>query len=346
MKEAMLYEKQNGLRVKCLACAHFCLIGPGKKGVCGVRENREGTLFSLVYGKAIAVHVDPIEKKPLFHFFPGSRSLSVATVGCNMRCMNCQNSDISQMPKDEQAVAGDDVPPEILVQSALRARCRSISYTYTEPAIFLEYAYDTARLAHAKGVKNVFVTNGYQSPQALDAVSPFLDAANVDVKAFRDETYRRLCGARLQPVLDTIRRMLERGIWVEITTLLIPGINDSKEEIEDIARFIAECAPSMPWHISRFHPAYLLRDTPPTPLETIETAFEIGKKAGLKAVYVGNLPGEEAESTYCPNCHARLVHRWGFQVMENRMKSGNCPDCGAEIRGRWRDEPTPAEKKE
>jgi pyruvate formate lyase activating enzyme len=335
MKEAKLYRKLEDQKVQCLTCAHRCTITPEKRGICGVRENNGGTLYSLVYGKAIALHVDPIEKKPLFHFYPGTEAFSVATVGCNMHCLNCQNADISQMPRDGGNISGNEVLPEALVQVALKHRCRTIAYTYTEPAIYWDYAFDTASLAHEKGIKNIFVTNGYLSEESLRDIAPYLDGANVDLKSFRDQTYRSICGARLQPVLDTIYRMKESDIWVEVTTLLIPGLNDSEKELKDIARFIFECDPGIPWHISRFHPTYRMLDRPVTPLESIQRACRIGLEIGLRYVYSGNVPGEERESTFCYSCGARLIHRWGFQVAGNRLVDGKCPECGVVIDGVW-----------
>jgi len=335
MKEARLYLQLADQIVHCGTCAHRCRIQPGRRGICGVMENRGGKLFSLVYGKAVAMHVDPIEKKPLFHFLPGSASFSVATVGCNMRCLNCQNADISQMPIDHSRIAGELVLPEILVESAFKSKCRSLSYTYTEPAIFWDYAYDAAGIAREKGLKNTFVTNGYFSRESLDAIAPRMDAANVDLKAFRDETYRTNCGARLQPVLDTLRRMKELGVWLEITTLLIPGLNDSEQELKDIAQFIFGLDPDIPWHISRFYPTYRLMDHPPTPPESVKQARAIGLQAGLHFVYSGNLPGDEGENTFCWKCGNTLVERWGFQVVQNRLADGKCPKCGEKIRGVW-----------
>ena len=335
MKEAKLYKKLEDGKVQCNTCAHQCKITKGKRGICGVRENREGTLYSLVYGKAIAMHVDPIEKKPLFHFYPGTRSFSLATVGCNMRCLNCQNADISQMPKDRDLIQGEDFPPEAVVQAALKHRCRTIAYTYTEPAVYLDYAYDTSKLAHESGVKNIFVTNGHFSKESLEMVAPYLDGANVDLKSFSDETYRNNCGTRLQPVLDTIRRMKELGIWIEVTTLLIPDLNDSEDELRSIARFLHEVDPGIPWHVSRFHPTYRMMDRPPTNVKSIQKACKIGLDEGIRYVYSGNVPGEERESTFCYSCGARLIHRWGFEVASNRIVDGKCPECSSVIDGVW-----------
>ena len=259
----------------------------------------------------------------------------MATVGCNMRCLHCQNSNISQMPRDWEKIEGQDASPEQIVQAATDHRCLSISYTYTEPAVYWDYAYDTARLAREKGLKNVFVTNGYFSEESFDAIAPFMDGVNVDLKAFREETYKDVCGARLQPVLGSIRRMKEKGIWIEATTLLIPGLNDSDEELESIAAFIHGIDPGMPWHVSRFHPTYRMTDRPPTPVETVKRAMTIGDKVGLRYVYAGNVPGEERESTFCYKCKARLIHRWGFETASKRIVDGKCPECSADIDGVW-----------
>ncbi|RKY62706.1 MAG: AmmeMemoRadiSam system radical SAM enzyme, partial [Candidatus Latescibacterota bacterium] len=231
MHEAYLYERLEDGKVRCFLCNHRCTVSQGDRGICGVRENRDGVLYSLVYGIPIAQHVDPIEKKPLFHFFPGSRAYSIATVGCNFRCLHCQNYDISQMPKDHGKIVGEEASPEDVVRAAMRTGCRSISYTYTEPTVFFEFAFEAARLAHGRGLYNNFITNGYMTPEALYDIAPFLDAANVDLKAFREDFYRKICGARLQPVLDSLKLMKHLGIWVEVTTLVIPGLNDDDAQL-------------------------------------------------------------------------------------------------------------------
>jgi pyruvate formate lyase activating enzyme len=334
LKEAMFYEKLEGKLVNCNLCSHRCRkIADSKRGICGVRENRDGKLYSLVYGKAVARSIDPIEKKPLFNFLPGSRSYSIATVGCNFRCENCQNYDISQMPQERGTIVGQDVSPEEIVSAAKRNRCESIAYTYTEPTIFFEYAYDTAKLAKKEGIKNVFVTNGYITPEALKQISPYLDAANIDLKSFSDEFYRKRCGARLQPVLDSIRLYKSLGIWTEITTLIIPTLNDSEEELKKIAEFISDVGEDTPWHISQFHSTYKLIDLPRTPVTTLRKARKIGLDAGLKYVYEGNVPGEDGESTYCPNCGKMLIHRFGYSIHENKIANSKCTYCGAEIDG-------------
>lgn len=335
MKEAYLYDRLENEKVRCLLCNHNCVITEGKTGICGVRENRSGILVSLVYGKVIASHCDPIEKKPLFHFLPGSRSYSIATVGCNFRCFFCQNADISQMPSDHNRIMGQDMTPEEIVEDALNTRSASISYTYTEPTIYYELAVDTARLASFKGLKNVFVSNGYMTEQCLEDMSPDLHAANVDLKAFTDEFYKEQCGAKLEPVLRTLETMKRLGIWLEVTTLLIPGLNDSKEELKEISRFLANLDTDIPWHISRFHPTYRLTDIPSTPPDTIQRARDLGYEAGLKYVYTGNLPGDEGEKTFCHNCGELLIDRFGFTVTKNRIKENLCPECGSEIPGVW-----------
>ncbi len=334
MVEARLYQKLEDGRVQCNLCAHRCRIAPGKLGICGVRENRNGTLYTLVYGKVISQAVDPVEKKPLFHFYPGTTAFSIATVGCNFRCQFCQNWEISQMPREEGRIIGGNVPPETIVRNAKRYGSRSIAYTYTEPTIFFEYAYDTAVLAREEGIANIYVTNGYMTPEMLEAFHPYLDAANVDLKAGRDEFYRQYCGARLQPVLDSLKKMKSMGIWVEVTTLVIPGLNDSEEELRSIAEFIVkELGPETPWHVSRFHPHYKMLDRPPTPVATLHRAREIGLKVGLRYVYEGNVPGSEGENTYCYNCGRLLIRRFGFSILEYRIANGRCYNCGATIDG-------------
>ena len=335
MKQAMFQETKEDRKVLCGLCSHRCLIAPGHRGICAVRENRDGTLVSLVYDRIIARNIDPIEKKPLFQFLPGSLSYSVATPGCNFRCKHCQNADISQLPRDRGGVVpGEPVSPAEIVEAALRHHCASISYTYTEPTIFFELAYDTAKLARKAGLKNVFVTNGYITPEALREISPFLDAANIDLKGFTDDFYKKVCGARLQPVLDSIRLYKELGIWIEITTLVIPGHNDSENELRQIAQFVRSVGVDVPWHVSRFHPTYQLMDQPVTPVKTLKRARQIGLDAGLRYVYEGNIPGE-GEETLCWSCGKTLMKRYGFSVEENQVKDGKCGYCGAKMDGVW-----------
>jgi pyruvate formate lyase activating enzyme len=333
MKEALLYEKLENKLVHCFLCAHQCRISDQKYGFCGVRQNLEGTLYSHVYGKPIAVHTDPVEKKPLYHFLPGSSSFSLATVGCNFHCGFCQNWEISQVNFRSGRIPGEaEVAPEEIVNAALKNNCLSISYTYTEPTIFFEYALDIAKLAKEKGLRNVFVTNGYMTKEALVMIKPYLDAANVDLKFFRESSYKRVCGAGLEPVKESIRAMRELGIWVEVTTLVLPKENDSQEELADIAKFLAAVDKDMPWHISRFHPDYKFIDHEATSEDTLKMAQELGKAAGIKYIYVGNVYGW-GNDTYCPACAKMLVKREGFEVRENNIKQGKCAFCRAKIAG-------------
>jgi len=335
VKEAMFYEKLDNGVVKCHLCSHRCRIVDSKRGICGVRENRSGTLYTLVYGKMVSQAVDPIEKKPLFHFLPGSSAYSIATVGCNFRCGNCQNWEISQLPKPQNPIMGRDVPPEEIVEAAKRMRCESIAYTYTEPVIFMEYAYDTAKLAVKNDIKNVFVTNGYVTEEALTKIAPYLHAANIDLKNLNDGFYRENCGAHLEPVLEAIKLHKKLGIWIELTTLIIPTLNDSEENLTEVAEFIRDVGVEIPWHVSRFSPAFQLIDVPPTPIDTLRRAREIGLEVGLRYVYQGNVPGE-GENTYCYECGELLIERYGYRVTKNKIVDSSCPNCGVEIDGVWK----------
>ncbi len=332
MHEALLYAKEADGSLQCRLCAHYCAIHPEHHGICGVRENHGGTLFSRVYGKVIAAHIDPIEKKPLYHFHPGSQSFSIATVGCNFRCRHCQNADISQSPHSSKNIPGRETTPEQVVNAATDAGCSSISYTYTEPTVFFEFAYDCARLARERGIKNVFVSNGYTSLEATRMIAPFLDANNIDLKG-DDTFYRKLAGAKLQPVLDTIRLMKELGVWVEVTTLIIPDWNDSDAFLRWAARFLVSVDPAIPWHVTQFHPTHELLDKPRTPVSTLRRARETGLAAGLKYVYEGNIPGEGGENTFCPQCGATVLSRFGFSLRGIQMKNGRCAACNTFIEG-------------
>jgi pyruvate formate lyase activating enzyme len=337
MQEAMFYEKVGDEKVRCGLCRFRCLIRAGQRGICMVRENRGGTLYTLVYGKAIAENVDPIEKKPLFHVIPGSWSYSIATVGCNFRCLHCQNYTISQPGGAGLAIKGIDLSPADIVAKALASGCSSISYTYTEPTIFYEYAFDTAVLAKAAGLKNIFVTNGYITPEALTHIRPYLDAANIDLKGFSDRFYREVVHAMLQEVLDSIVEYKRQGIWIELTTLVIPNWNDSDEDLRGIARFIAEkVGVEVPWHVTQFYPTYKLVDQPRTPVATLRRARQIGLDAGLRYVYEGNVPGEGGENSYCPGCGELLIRRYGFSIESNLITDGRCAKCAAVIDGVWR----------
>ncbi len=331
MKEAMLYEKRDGAKVACVLCSHRCVIDDGKRGFCGVRVNQDGTLYTLTHGRVIARHVDPMEKKPLFHYLPGSFAYSIATVGCNFRCYFCQNWEISQHKEDGLELPGKALSPETAVEEAAESGCSSISYTYTEPTIFFEYAYDIALLAQKRNIKNVFVTNGYQTPQTIEKMKGVIDAANVDLKSFSDEFYRKVCSARLRPVLEAIKLMHEAAIHVEVTTLVVPKQNDSDAELTQIARFLADISPDIPWHVSRFYPNYKDLTTPATPRETIRKAVRIGREQGLRYVFSGNLPGEGDEDTVCPLCGEVVISRSGYSIHALRLKGNRCGNCNASL---------------
>lgn len=333
LHEAMLYEKRDEKKVQCSVCAHRCLLKDGQFGVCGVRLNNDGTLYSLVYGELIASNIDPIEKKPLYHVLPASRSYSIATIGCNFKCGFCQNWQISQQTKKESRRPTRFVSPENIVRDAVENCCESIAYTYTEPTIYLELAYDTARLAKEKGLLNVFVTNGYMTAETIETLSSCLHAANIDLKSFRDLFYKKHCKGTLQPVLDSIQKMKELGIWVEVTTLVIPGENDSEDELKDIARFLANTGIDIPWHISRFHPTYEFPNHSPTGMQIVQKAKDIGLAAGLKYVYLGNVSTKT--ETFCPACHTLLISR-NYYLTKSLMKEpGVCHKCGEKIDGIW-----------
>jgi pyruvate formate lyase activating enzyme len=328
MVEAMFYNIESNGSVRCSLCRFSCLISDGNRGICGVRENRGGTLYSLVYGKVIAEQIDPIEKKPLFHVKPGSSSFSISTMGCNFRCRHCQNYNISQADRGT-AIQGMPRTPEEIVERAIASGCSSISYTYTEPTVFFEFAYDTSCLAKEAGLANVFVTNGYISKAALATIAHCLDAANIDLKGFSESFYRDVVHARLSEVLDSIIEYRKQGIWIELTTLIIPGLNDSDAELLGIASFIVEnLGIDTPWHVSQFYPTYLMTDRPRTPLSTLRRACDIGRGAGLRYVYEGNVLGEGGGNTWCPSCETLLIERYGYQIRTNRISNGSCPDCG------------------
>lgn len=334
MTEGMLYEQMAGNTVRCNLCNHHCKIQEGKTGICGVRQNLSGKLYSLVYGKIIAEHIDPIEKKPLFNFLPGSRAFSIGTVGCNFHCKHCQNSDISQYPHEHRGeITGESRTPEQIVATAKVAGCETIAYTYTEPTVFYEFARDTAVLAQREGIKNIFVSNGYMSREAAHQIAPYLDAVNIDLKAFTDDFYRKICGAHLKPVLETIQLMKELCIWVEVTTLIIPGLNDGEQELGDIARFVKSVGAEVPWHVTQFYPAYKMLGLPSTPEATLRRAREIGLAEGLRYVYKGNVLSEEGTNTYCYGCGAIVIERSGLSFIRNHLRDGKCPRCGTAVNG-------------
>lgn len=335
---AWLSEKRNDGKVFCKACSQRCVLSAGEYGKCGIRKNEDGKLYLTVYGLAAAYNIDPIEKKPLFHFLPGSEILSIGTVGCNFSCKFCQNYEISQYPKEHNfQVFGTTLMPETIVNIAKTQGIPSIAFTYNEPVVVFEYAYDTFKLAKESGIKTVFVSSGYETKEAIDMIAPYLDANNIDLKAFRDRFYRDICGARLKPVLDAIEYHYKKGIWIEITTLIIPGENDTKEELKDIAKFIASIDKNIPWHISRFYPMYKMLDKLPTPISKLREAYEIGKEEGLKYVYIGNIIDEDRESTYCPNCGLKVIERGGYvgEIVKSYLLDGKCPNCYTSIVGVW-----------
>jgi pyruvate formate lyase activating enzyme len=332
--KADLFETGIEKQVICHLCAHQCQIRDGKTGICRVRKNIAGTLYSLNADRVIALHLDPIEKKPLYHFLPGSSSFSIAAMGCNFSCSFCQNHSISVV-NEEQEITGETIAPEQLVQTALKKHAHSISYTYTEPTVFFELMLETARVAKQECIKNVMVTNGYMSQQALSKLAPFLDAANIDLKSFSDDFYKKYCSARLQPVLKTISAMKARGIWLEVTTLLIPGLNDDLTEIKHLIEFLVGVDEKIPWHVSRFFPQHRLLDIPPTAADSINGFLQMGAEMGLKFLYSGNLAADQWSDTYCSQCKKKLLQRIGYQTKVIGMQDGHCAFCGQSIPGVW-----------
>jgi len=334
MKLAQFWTTKDS-KVQCQLCNHYCLIAEEKTGICAVRKNIKGHLYSLVYGKVIAANIDPIEKKPLFHFQPGSLSYSIATVGCNFRCAHCQNADISQYAEkkfEADFVPGKQTKPEEIIDQAKAAGCQSIAYTYTEPTIYAEYALDCMKLSKKAGLKNVWVSNGYTAMQAWPKILPYLDAINVDLKFFNNETYLKICNAKLQPVLDNLKMLKEKKIWLEITTLIIPGLNDSDQELLGIAEFIKKNLGSdIPWHVSRFFPQYKMQNENPTEEDLIFKAVAIGKEAGLNYVYGGNVIDETLENTLCPKCGNLIIERTGYQI-KHFDDMGKCRKCSEKIK--------------
>ncbi|MDY0296147.1 MAG: AmmeMemoRadiSam system radical SAM enzyme [Acidobacteriota bacterium] len=328
---ALLQKPLAGRAVQCRLCAHYCRIENGETGICRVRLNRDGILYSLNYDRVIAVHSDPIEKKPLYHFLPGSSAFSLAAMGCNFQCRFCQNYSISQVDP-RRGPQGEPIPPRELVQSALDAGCRSLAYTYTEPTVFFELMLETAKLARARGLKNIMITNGFISAEGLDMLAPWIDAANVDLKAGSDAFYREQCGGRLQPVLKTITAMHQAGIWLEVTTLLIPGLNTDDAQLSRVVTFLHDLNPHIPWHVSRYYPQYQM-DRPSTEAGVIEAALAKARDAGLVYLYAGNLPLEEWSDTRCPQCNALLIRRSGYAVTIHGLDKGKCRNCGCDIAG-------------
>jgi pyruvate formate lyase activating enzyme len=332
--EARWYEKLANRKIKCRLCPRECVIDDLERGYCGVRENRGGTYYTLVYGQVCSAHIDPIEKKPLFHFFPGTQAFSIATAGCNVMCKFCQNWEISQVRPEQ--VQSSEASPQRIAQIARENSCPSIAYTYTEPVIFSEYMYDAAAEGHKAGVKSVMISNGYIKPEPMKDLCKVLDGVKIDLKAFSERFYKELVSGTLHPVLDTLVLLRKENKWTEIVYLVIPGQNDDPKELADLCNWIVtELGADTPLHFTRFHPQYRLTNLPPTPISTLQKAREIGLDAGIHFVYTGNIPGDAGENTYCPNCKKLLIRRIGFSILEMRIKNGRCPDCRAEIAGVW-----------
>jgi len=334
MVKAVLSEAEGNNRVVCRLCAHECRIDEGKTGVCRVRKNLNGELVSLNADKIVAMNLDPIEKKPLYHFLPGSCSFSIAAMGCNFSCRFCQNHSIS-MVKDEKEIQGNKLSPERLLALARKNRAHSISYTYTEPTVFFELVLETAKLARSAGIRNVLVSNGYMTPKALSLLAPFLDGANIDLKSFSDAFYRKFCSARLQPVLETISAMKSMGIWLEVTTLLIPGLNDDRREILDLISFLRQVDENIPWHVSRFFPQHQLLEIEPTTAASIHDVLRLGASQGLKFTYGGNLADSSWSNTRCPSCQETLIARSGYHSEILGILRGCCRFCGDRVAGIW-----------
>jgi pyruvate formate lyase activating enzyme len=320
--------------VQCGLCPRGCKISDGERGTCGVRENRNGLLYTLVHSRPCSVALDPIEKKPFFHFLPGAPALSLATPGCNFECRCCQNWEIAQARPEQ--VPTSTVTPEQVAQLAVRRAARVVACTYTEPVVFSEYVFDIAVAARKAGVKTVVVSNGSIQEEPLRDLCSVLSGYKVDLKSFSERFYREQCRGELKPVLDTLQRLRRHGVWTEIVVLVIPTLNDSEAELRSLARFVkGELGAEVPLHFTRFHPTYRLTNLPPTPVATLERAREIALAEGLAFVYVGNVPGHAGESTWCPGCQARLIRRVGMATLENRLRKGACPDCGRAIPGVW-----------
>jgi pyruvate formate lyase activating enzyme len=324
----------QGRYVRCSLCPHRCVLAEGERGICRVRENRGGKLYTLVYGNPCSVNVDPIEKKPFYHFLPGTLAFSMATAGCNMRCKYCQNYTISQYPPEE--VRSQDAPPEVVVSATAQNGAPTIAYTYSEPIVFYDYMLDTARLARRAGLRNVVVSAGYINPQPLRELCRAVDAIKIDLKGYNPDFYREVCAATLEPVLETIRVIHEMGTWLEIVNLVVPSLNDDLDELRALAGWVLTAlGPDVPLHFTRFHPDYQLTNLPPTPVETLESAWQAARDAGLHYVYVGNVPGHEGNHTYCPQCGQMIVQRLGMATAAIHISDGCCDYCQAPIAGVW-----------
>jgi pyruvate formate lyase activating enzyme len=332
--KARYYESLPNKKVKCLLCPHGCIVKPGSRGFCRVRENDEGIYYTQVHSNPCAVHIDPIEKKPLFHFLPGTTALSIATAGCNFTCKNCQNYTISQAnPEDTHNY---QLRPEDIVDLAIHYKTPTIAYTYTEPTVFFEYMLETSRIAHGKNIRNVYHSNGYMNQDPLLELADYLDGANIDLKAYSNAFYQEIASGTLLPVLETLKTLKKRGVWLEITNLVIPTKNDEESMLRDLCQWIVqELGKDTPVHFSRFYPCYKLNNLPPTPVKTLEKAAEIGRTSGLDFVYIGNVPNVEEENTFCPRCRGVIIGRKGYSITDFNMKNGVCTFCRTAIPGRW-----------
>lgn len=331
MKEALYYKKLKNNLVKCELCPRFCTIKPDNIGLCGVRENVKGKLYSLIYARPCAMHVDPIEKKPLFHFMPGARAFSIATIGCNFFCGFCQNWQISKADAGNMEKKYEELEPEKVIELCKENNCDIMSYTYTEPTIFYEYMLDIAKLARKQGIKNTIVSNGYINEEPLKELCKVIDGANIDLKAFTNEFYEKVCKGTLEPVLNTLKILKTEGVWLEVTNLVVPGLNDDFKKIEEMCKWISkELGKDVPLHFSRFHPDYKMTDAEPTPMETLEKAKQIAEKY-LDYVYVGNIGGES--NTICPKCKAKVIQRNALGPADNKLAKGKCPGCSEKISG-------------
>jgi len=334
MKEALFYKKLKNKIVQCQLCPRFCIIKPGERGKCRVRENQKGKLISLVYGKPCSLALDPIEKKPLYHFLPGQIALSIATVGCNLNCKHCQNWEISQANPED--VSSQETKPEDVIKEAKKNKVKIISYTFTEPTIFYEYMLDIAKLAKKQGIKNMIVSNGFINPEPLKQLCKYIDGANIDLKSIDNNFYKKICDARVKPVLESLKILKQEEVWVEITNLLIPTLNDKEKDIERLVGWIKNnLGAEVPVHFTAFYPTYQLSNLPRTSIETLKKARKQAKKAGLKYVYTGNIPDDEGDNTFCPKCKKLLIKRRLFSVIENNLKESKCPYCNEKIDGVW-----------
>ncbi len=335
LKEALFYQKLDNKAVQCQLCPRRCVIPNGRRGFCGIRENRDGTLYTLSYAKAVSIHIDPIEKKPLFHFLPSTTAFSIATAGCNLKCKFCQNWEISQARPEE--VEYTYIEPVDLVKNVKESGSRTLAYTYTEPTIFYEYMLETAKLAHKEGIKNVMHSNGFINEEPLRELAKYLDAANIDLKGFTEDYYSKMTEGGLEPVLKSLKILKEEGVHLELTNLVLSGYNDDPDSITKMCRWIKEnLGPDIPLHFSRFFPMYKLMHLNPTPVETLERARQIALDCGLKYVYIGNVGGHRGENTYCPKCKKIVIERKGYFILQNNIENGKCKFCGEKIEGIWK----------